>query len=147
MSRFVTVRSAVARKCRGTIRAVRKAMSEKRVLIVDDARTIRFAIREYLESAGFAVSEAEDCRGAREALRRHSPHAVVLDHHLPDGVSLDLVAEMIALNAGLVIIVLTAHGSDELAAAAMRLGAKCLLHKPIELNALRRKIDELLVAG
>lgn len=129
------------------MRAIRNEMYEKRVLVVDDARTIRFAIRKYLESVGFAVSEAEDCRSAREALRRDSPHAIVLDHHLPDGISLDLLPDMIARNADVVIIVLTAHGSDELADAAMQLGAKCLLHKPIELGVLRMKIDELLATN
>jgi DNA-binding NtrC family response regulator len=121
-------------------------MSEKRVLVVDDARTIRFAIRDFLEGAGFRVSEAEDCNSARSAMRRDLPHVVVLDHQLPDGNALELLPDLLSNNEHVVVIVLTAHGSEELAEAIMRAGAKRLFRKPLPLPALSRTIDELLAA-
>jgi len=119
-------------------------MTQRRVLVVDDVRVIRFAVREYLEHCGFAVTEAEDCRSARAVMARETPHAVILDHDLPDGFSVDLIGDFVACNPDVAIVVLTAHGSDELREAVLRLGAKHFLHKPVDLATLKSVIESLL---
>lgn len=119
-------------------------MTQPRVLVVDDVRVIRFAVREYFEDCGFTVTEAADCRSARAVLERETPDAVILDHDLPDGYSVDLIGDFLACNPDVAIVVLTAHGSEELRHAVLRLGAKQLLHKPVDLSVLKDVIESLL---
>jgi DNA-binding response OmpR family regulator len=120
-------------------------MKKNRVLVVDDVRVIRFALRNYLEHAGFVVTEAEDCRSAREVMQREPPDAVVLDHDLPDGLSYDLIGDLLACNPKVAIVVLTAHGTQKVHDEVLRLGAKRLLLKPVDLSILKDVIASLLL--
>ena len=47
------------------------------VLLVDDEASIRFAMRDYLETQGLLVEEADDARALRAALRKSRPDAIV----------------------------------------------------------------------
>jgi len=115
-----------------------------RVLIVDDESTLRFAIRDYLESAGFEIHEAEDIASARRAVAEAAPDIVLLDYKLPDGTSAELIPDMKAFAPDLPIIMLTGHATIELAVEAMKLGADQFLTKPVQLSALRIVIDRML---
>src|SRR5260370_22837723 len=98
-------------------------MARKKILLVDDEDAIRFAVHDYLETTGFAVEEAADLRKARALLRTRMPDAIVLDHRLPDGESLDLISEIRAFNPTVPFIVLTGHGTIDLAVSAVKSGA------------------------
>src|SRR5262249_46451185 len=63
----------------------------RRILLVDDSPSIRLGIRSFLEDHGFSVSEAENVRGALEALGGDPPDAAVIDYMLPDGTALDIL--------------------------------------------------------
>ena len=65
-----------------------------RILVVDDEDGIRFGIRDYLDSEGFEVELATDCRGAEQAFRGSSLDAAILDQVLPDGTALDLLPKL-----------------------------------------------------
>ncbi len=119
-------------------------MSKPRVLLVDDEDGIRFAIRDFLEATGYEVSEATSCRTAREALLQASPDAVVLDYRLSDGTSLDLIPHIKRPGDDIGLIVLTGHGSIDLAVEAMKAGADHFMTKPVELSALHLMLDRLL---
>lgn len=61
-----------------------KAMSkQRRILVVDDERTIREVVRRYLELEGFAVIEAETGPQALSILQGTAPDLIVLDIMLP----------------------------------------------------------------
>src|SRR5437762_2592018 len=74
---------------RGTL--THMGVSRRRILLIDDSPSIRLAVRSYLEDAGFAVSEAENCAAALEQLGSQPPDAAVMDYMLPDGTALDLL--------------------------------------------------------
>lgn len=120
-------------------------MSE-RVLLVEDEAPVRFGISSYLSDRGIALEEAESCAAAVSAFRERRPDAAVLDHRLPDGDGIGLIAQLTAIDASVPVIVLTAHGSIDLAVQAMRAGASHFLTKPVNLQALesavRRAIAE-----
>lgn len=107
-----------------------------RILLIDDEPTIRFALRDFLEVQDFEVLEAETCAAARDAFHRMAPDAVVLDYSLPDGTALDLLPAFRAEDPSAPIIVLTAHGSIDLAVRTIKEGAEQFLTKPVELPAL-----------
>jgi DNA-binding NtrC family response regulator len=119
-------------------------MRKQSVLVVDDESVIRTALRIFLTAHGFDVLEAMSCQGAIERARVHSPDAIVLDYSLPDGTALDVLPELRKGGSTAATVVLTAHGSIDIAVAAIREGADHFLTKPIELPALLVILERLI---
>jgi DNA-binding NtrC family response regulator len=115
-----------------------------KILIVDDEPGIRFGVRDFLETAGLEVDEADSVGGAERAVREGRPDAVVLDHMLPDGTALDLLPRLKELDPSLPVLVLTGHASIDLAVRAVKEGADQFLAKPVELPALLVMLQRLL---
>jgi DNA-binding NtrC family response regulator len=116
-------------------------MAKPRILVVDDEPAIRFAIRDFLELHGYGVEEGASCAEAEAKYRRDVYDLVTLDYSLPDGNALDLLPRLKAVDAGVPIILLTAHGSIELAVRSIQLGAEQFLVKPLNLPALLTVLD------
>jgi DNA-binding NtrC family response regulator len=114
-----------------------------RVLVVDDERLIRWSVSETLEHQGFTVVEAGDARTAvGEASDTQKPFAVaVVDVRLPDSDDLGLLTRLRRLMPNTRIILMTAHGSPELAQSALALGAYCVLDKPFGMSELAEIVD------
>jgi DNA-binding NtrC family response regulator len=115
-----------------------------KILIVDDEPGIRFGVRDFLESEGLEVDEAETVAGAEKAVREGHPDAVVLDHMLPDGTALDLLPRIREFDASLPVVVLTGHATIDLAVRAVKEGADQFLAKPVELPALLVMLQRLI---
>jgi DNA-binding NtrC family response regulator len=118
----------------------------QKILVIDDEPTIRFAIINYLEARGFEVRAAESGAQAKRVYRGFRPGAVVLDYRLPDSDALGLLDELRAIDATPRFVVLTAHGSIDLAVRAVKKGAEDFLAKPVDLATLeavlRRMLDQ-----
>ena len=119
-------------------------MSRNRILLVDDDPVVRFAVRDFLESQGMQVTEAESVQQAEEKLRGASPDAAILDFSLPDGDGLELLERFKSADPDLPVIVLTGQGSIEAAVRAIKLGAEQFLTKPVELPALHTLLQRAL---
>ena len=111
-------------------------MAKPKVLVVDDDPAIRFAVRDFLELNGYEVDSAETCAQAEAQYRRDVYDVVTLDYALADGNALDLLPRLKAIDLGVAIILLTAHGSIDLAVRSIQLGAEQFLVKPLDLPAL-----------
>ncbi len=111
-------------------------MSRGRVLIVDDDAAVRFGVRDFLGLHAYEIVEATSCAEGEAAFRTEKPDVVVLDYRLPDGDALALLPKLREADAGIPIVVLTAHGSIDLAVQAIKVGADQFLTKPVELAAL-----------
>jgi DNA-binding NtrC family response regulator len=70
----------------------------------------------------------------------------VIDYRLPDGTALDALPKLKAIDPSVPIIVLTGHGSVELAVEAMKQGADYFLTKPLDLDRLAAVIEQAIVA-
>jgi DNA-binding NtrC family response regulator len=115
-----------------------------KILIVDDEAAVRFGIRDFLEAHGYDVSEADSAAAAQAAFRADRPDAALIDFRLPDGSALDLLTLFGDLDADVPLIVLTAHGSIELAVEAVKKGAEHFLTKPVELPVLLVILERVL---
>jgi len=121
-------------------------MPRHRILLVDDEADTRFAIRSFLEAKGYIVAEADGCAAAMDQVRGMRPDAAVVDYQLPDGTALDLIAKIRDADTAMALVVLTGHGSIDLAVAAVKEGADQFLTKPVELPALLLVVERLLQA-
>lgn len=119
-------------------------MSRNRILIVDDEPGVRFGIKDFLELEGYEIDEAESCRDARDIFRTSRPDVVIADYMLPDGTALDLLPRLREINPDTPLLILTAHGSIDLAVRAIKEGAEQFLTKPLELPALAMILKRLL---
>ncbi len=113
-----------------------------RVLIVDDEFLIRWSLREQLVAEHMEVEEAATAAEARAHFRAGAYQAVLLDLRLPDSDGLDLLRELLGIQPTPVIVI-TAHGTDETAMEAKRLGAYGFMRKPFDVEAM----VELLAAA
>ena len=111
-------------------------MTRNRVLLVDDDPAVRFGLRDFLETRGYRVDEADSAKAAEQAFRDNRPDVVLSDYRLPDGDALALLPRLRAISEEVPVILLTAHGSVELAVQAMKEGAEHFLTKPVTLPAL-----------
>ena len=119
-------------------------MAKNRILIVDDEPAVRFGIRDFLELQGYEIEEAENCQEARHVFSTSRPDIVIADYMLPDGTALDLLPRLKDIDSEIPLLVLTAHGSIDLAVKAIKEGAEQFLTKPIEMSALHVIIRRLL---
>jgi DNA-binding NtrC family response regulator len=107
------------------------------VLVVDDEPLIRWAVTELLSDLGCHVTQALDGRSAIAAVSGPASFEIVLlDVRLPDSDDLLLLTRLRSLMPEARIILMTAHGTRELAECAMDLGAFAIVDKPFELTDL-----------
>jgi DNA-binding NtrC family response regulator len=111
-------------------------MRRLKVLIVDDEAGVRFGLRDFLETKGYAVEEAESCDAAEAACRAGDPDVILLDYLLPDGNALELLPRLRLIDEHVPVVVLTAHGSIDIAVRAIKDGAEHFVTKPVELPSL-----------
>src|SRR5258708_14374868 len=119
-------------------------MARNKVLVVDDESGVRFGIRDFLEQQGFEIEEADSCQDAQHLFRASRPDIVIADYLLPDGTALDLLPRLKEIDADIPLLILTAHGSIDLAVRAIKEGAEQFLTKPLELPVLLVILQRIL---
>ena len=111
-------------------------MKRNKILVVEDDDAVRRAIRDFLAGRDYEVMEVATCRGATALFESFHPDLVISEYELPDGTALDLLAKLKSQDEFVPWIVLTGHGSIELAVQAIKLGAENFFTKPVRLDAL-----------
>ena len=101
------------------------------LLVVDDEPSFRALLRDILEGAGHAVTEARDGAEALAFLDRGTFDVVLTDRQMPKVDGLELVRRIRARPSPPPVVVLTAHGSIPEAVDAVRLGAADYIAKPL----------------
>jgi CheY-like chemotaxis protein len=116
------------------------------ILIADDERRIRLAIRGCLEAEGYTVFEAADGNEALNQVLLHAPDLMILDLAMPNLDGMRTLRELHALHGQLKprVVMLTAFGSMPVAASAIALGATVFVEKPIIPEALRQLVARVL---
>jgi two-component system response regulator NreC len=96
-----------------------------RVLIADDHAVVRRGLRQVLDSQDGieVVAEASDLAAARRYVLGHRPDVLVLDLHLPDGLSLGAIPELRTRFPDTQIVVLTMQDDPAYAREAFGAGA------------------------
>jgi DNA-binding NtrC family response regulator len=106
--------------------------STAQVLVVDDDAAIRTVASALLEQAGIPCALAASGEEALHALDQNPIEVVVTDLRMPGMGGMALLANVVRAHPEIVVIVLTAHATVELAVEAMKVGASDFLRKPFE---------------
>ncbi|MEI3376856.1 MAG: response regulator transcription factor [Coriobacteriales bacterium] len=115
----------------------------RRILLVEDEKTIRDAVAAYLERAGYWVTPAADGQEAVDAFSLHQFDLVILDLMLPK-LPGEKVCRIIRDTSDVPIIMLTAKGEVEDRIVGLELGADDYLIKPFSPRELVARVRALL---
>jgi len=115
------------------------------VLIVDDQPTIRKSLRHLMERKGFRACEADSGAAAVQTAQVEEPEVILLDLRLPDGDGLDILERLQGVCPEAAVILLTGHGSVEVAVTAIKKGAEDFLEKdPSSLEVTEVRVERAL---
>ncbi len=112
----------------------------KRVLVVDDEKSIRVSLREFLVAEGYAVETATDAQDALRILEDHEFDVVVSDIVLPRTNGIELLQTLRKGAPFAQVIMMTGEPTVDTAAEALRSGAFDYLTKPVSKSAILRVV-------
>jgi two-component system nitrogen regulation response regulator NtrX len=106
------------------------------VLLIDDERAIRRALREILEFEGCVVEEAENGTQALDKIKTQTYELIFSDIKMPQMDGLELLDQILALGIETPVIMISGHGTVETAVGAIKKGAFDFIEKPLDLNRI-----------
>ncbi len=109
------------------------------LLMVEDDDALRRRLARAMSTRGFTVREAASLAAARALVAEEPPEFALLDLRVEDGTTLDFASELLAIDPGTRIVVLTGYGSIATAIGALKRGVVHYLTKPAD-------ADEILAA-
>jgi len=119
-------------------------MGRMRILIVDDDRALRDALRRALVLGGYEAVPVEDGEGALAEVARSEPDAVVLDIGLPDVDGLEVCRRLRGSGNRVPVLMLTARDAVSDRIDGLDAGADDYLVKPFDVGELQARLRALL---
>ncbi len=124
-------------------------MNRDRILVIDDELGPRESLR-FLFKDEYDVVCADSVNAGIDALKSHSPDAIIMDIKMPGKTGIEGLQEIRAIDSDVSVIMLTGFGSLETAQEAIRHGANDYVKKPFDAvemrNTVRKHIDKTRMA-
>jgi two-component system nitrogen regulation response regulator NtrX len=117
------------------------------ILIVDDERSIRDALRGVLEDEGYRVSAVGSGAEAVRHFAEEPPDLALLDVWMDGLDGLETLAEIRRLRPDATVVMISGHGTVETAVKATRLGAYDFIEKPLSLEKMLVTVARALEHG
>jgi len=114
----------------------------EKILVVEDNKSMQEMLANILTEKGYSVKTADDVSSGLLLLKKESFHVILSDLQLPDKDGLAFFRDV--KTTGIPFIILTAHGSIELAVEAIKEGAFDFVSKPVDPNYLFLMIEKAL---
>ena len=118
-----------------------------KLLIIDDEKAIRGALRDILEYEGYTIEEASDGEQGLELVTKNDYDVVLCDIRMPKIEGLDLLQRATEMGKGTQFIMISAFGNVETAVEATKRGAFDFISKPPDLNRLLVTVRNALERG
>ncbi len=115
-----------------------------RLLIIDDDRALRDALRRALSLAGYEIDTASGGEQGLACIAQHAPDAVVLDIGMPGVDGLELCRRLRAAGDRVPVLMLTARDAVEDRIDGLDAGADDYLVKPFDVGELKARLRALL---
>jgi DNA-binding response OmpR family regulator len=123
-------------------------METRNILIIEDEPSVALALRDSLESEGYAVRTAADgsegFRIASAEKQTTAPDLIILDLMMPKMNGLEVCQRLRAVGMETPIIMLTARSEASDAAFGLKLGADDYIPKPFDVSELLARVEALL---
>lgn len=120
-------------------------MSGEKILVVEDNPKVSGLLtRDILPNLGYKAILAEYGKEALAFIERDDPVLVLLDLQLPDMDGMEVLRQLHQRGIYIPTILMTAHGSEQVAVEAFRLGVHDYLTKPLDLSQLAEAIERIL---
>jgi DNA-binding NtrC family response regulator len=122
-------------------------MAQKRILIVDDDKLVRWTLTQKCTEFGYFSLEASSGEEALSVLQTEQVDAILLDVHLPDLSGIEVLDKLKQAGETRSVIMMTADPQLDDVKAALRLGAYDFVSKPINFDELTITLQNALDAG
>jgi signal transduction histidine kinase len=129
---------------RGLLGAEPEQEARPILLAIDDDPDNRAFLTKAVGRQGFDVVTAPNATQARRGLDGRRPALIFLDVQMPEESGLSLLPQMLRDFPESVVVMMTAYGSEQVAAEALRGGADDYIAKPIDLHRLRELLERNL---
>ena len=117
----------------------------RRVLVIDDESAMRFTLEAVLGDAGFDVHTADGGAAGIAEFEANGADVVLTDLAMPEVDGMKVLSTLRAQDPSVPVMMLTAHGSERVAVAAMKAGAFDYIPKPFDPDelvlAVRRAVE------
>ena len=123
------------------------SMAQERILVVEDDPSMSFFLSEAMKKEGYRVESVNSGEEALEKITQDRFNVVILDLKLPSMDGMEVLANIKVTNPEMVVIMITAHGSKDIAIEAIRKGAYDYFSKPFDINEMRVVVKRALERG
>jgi DNA-binding NtrC family response regulator len=107
-----------------------------KILVIDDERAIRRALREILEFEEFEVDEAENGKEGLEKAKAVDYDIIFCDIKMPEMDGMEVLEGVLKAKIETPVIMISGHGNIETAVQAIKKGAFDFIEKPLDLNRI-----------
>ncbi|MEN9699744.1 MAG: hypothetical protein RLZZ301_942 [Bacteroidota bacterium] len=107
-----------------------------KILLIDDERAIRRALREILEYENCQVQEAENGAEGIGLLQQHSFDLVFCDIKMPQMDGIEVLEQLQQLQLEVPVVMISGHGTVDTAVQSLKKGAFDFIEKPLDLNRI-----------
>ncbi|MCB9169623.1 MAG: sigma-54-dependent Fis family transcriptional regulator [Flavobacteriales bacterium] len=118
-----------------------------KILIIDDEKAIRAALRDILEHEKHTVEEAEDGASGLSAAKKGGFDLVLCDIKMPKMDGLEVLEKLHAHDDELPVVMISGHGTIDTAVDALKKGAFDFIQKPPDLNRILVTVRNALDRG
>lgn len=108
----------------------------KKILVIDDEKAIRAALKEILSFEGFEVDEAVDGAEGIKKIKENEYDCILCDIKMPKMDGTEVLDQCLLLNPDIPFILISGHGTIDAAVDAVKKGAFDFIAKPPDLNRL-----------
>ena len=115
-----------------------------KILVVDDTAANQEILKRAFEKGGFQVIQAYDGMAALHMAEKERPALMMLDIMMPKMDGIDVLKRVKIMDPDLLVVMMTAHGSEQIAVEAMKLGADDYLTKPFHPKDVTALADKLI---
>jgi len=119
-------------------------MNKSQILLVEDSQSLAIVYKSYIEKEGHSVCMVDTGQAALDYIEKQIPKVILLDIQLPDMNGLEILKNIKAKELPSQVIIITAHGSVEIAVTAMQFGAFDFLTKPFDAARLNTTVKNAL---